>query len=196
MKTLAESIFDDKLIEKDLFDNPGFKKWINQPNTLWYLYFYWESEWEDPFENFMAKEWEMYKPLVDALLDILNNDIKKVFGPKGWSCFQINYDQWDYNDGIADLFADQDDFDSSLGDVLYEIQHKSVREEDGIWMTWFKGGIPKNSAANYFLERFDYSLTKPGKLDGGIMLTNQDTFILIGFPKGMNKDLLKLFNIR
>ena len=189
MKTLAESIFDNKLIEKDLFDNPGFKKWINQPNTLWYLYFYWESGLEDPFEDFMTEEWETYKPLVDAMLEIWSEK-------KGTYWWMINYDQWDYDDGIADLFADQDDFDSSLGDVLYEIQHKSTKEIDGIWMTWFKGGIPKNSTADFFFEHFDYQFTKPGALDGGIMLTNQDTFIFIGFPKGINRKLLKLFNIR
>ena len=39
-------------------------------------------------------------------------------------------------------------------------------------------------------------LTRPGALAGGIFLTNEDTLMVWGFPRTIDKDILKLFNIK
>ena len=91
MKSLTESLFDDKLIEKDILDNPGFKKWINRPDTLWYIFYYWETGEDQWLNDFKKQEWQIYKPFVDEVIDIINDSMKKVIG-KGYSWYMINFD--------------------------------------------------------------------------------------------------------
>lgn len=191
-----ESLFSGDLVEKDIFSDPEFKKWINRPDIIWWLYMYWADGEDQAIGDFNPNEWSKYKPLIDVVLDSLTDSMHKTLGKHGWSWFWINYDQFDFDTDISDKFESQADFDSALNDVIYEIKHNRTDYYDGISKTWFKGGIPKNSTVKYFFDYFDYPFTKPGKLDGGIMLTNEDTFMFLGFPKGTNKDILKLFNIK
>ena len=195
MKSLIESLFDDKLVEKDFFDNPKFKRWINQPNTLWYIFYYWESGEEDWLNDFMSDEWETYKPLVDELLDILNELMQKVMGKNTYTWYMINYDQFDYSDEVKDKFADEDEFLDMMNDANYEILKKATDEKDGITKTWFRGPLPKNSSVTALLQQLEEKFAKPGKVDGGILLTNEDTIMVLAFPKDTPKNILKLFNL-
>lgn len=196
MKTLVESLFDKDLATKDPLNNPSFKKWINQPNTLWYIYYYWETEEEDWLNDFMREEWEMYKPLVDKILDIINASMKKVMGSRDYTWEMINFDQFVYFDEIKDKFADEDEFYDMMNDANYEILKKSTDEKDGISKTWFRGPFPKNSNVTSLLQHFELPMVKPGKVDGGIFLTNEDTIMILAFPKGTPKNILNLFDIR
>lgn len=191
MKTLIESLFDNKLIEKDLFDNPTFKQWINQPNTLWYIYYYWESGEEDWLNDFMREDWQVYKPLVDELLDIITD-----FMGKKYTWYMINFDQFDYSDEVKDKFADEGEFWDMLNDANYEILKKSTDEKDGITKTWFRGPFPKNSNVTDLLQQLEVDFVKPGVVNGGILLTNEDTIMVLAFPKRTPKNILKLFNIK
>ena len=195
MKTLQESLFDDKLIEKDIFDNPEFKQWLNQPNTLWYIYYYWESGEEVWLNDFMGGEWEIYKPLVDELLDILNESMRKVMGKNAYTWCMVNFDIYDQIEEVKDKFADEDEFYDMMNDVNYEILRKATDEKDGITKTWFRGSFPKNSNVTALLQQLDCPEVKPGKVNGGILLTNEDTIMILAFPKGTPKNILKLFNI-
>lgn len=190
MKTLTESLFDDKLIEKDLFDNPAFKKWINQPDTLWYIYYYWESGEEDWLNDFMREDWQIYKPLVDELLDIITNSMGKKY-----TWYMINFDQFDYSDEVKDKFADEEEFYDMMNDANYEILKKSTDEKDGITKTWFRGPFPKNSNVTTLLQQLEVDFVKPGVVNGGILLTNEDTIMVLAFPKRTPKNILKLFNL-
>ena len=140
MKTLTESLFDDKLLEKDIFDNLAFKQWINQPNILWYIYYYWESGEDDWLDDFVNEDWQTYKPLVDELLKIITNSMGKKY-----TWYMINFDQFDYSDEVKDKFADEGEFWDMINDANYEILKKSTDEKDGITKTWFRGPFPKNS---------------------------------------------------
>ena len=191
MKTLIESLFDSNLIEKDIFDNPAFKQWINQPNTLWYIYYYWESGEDDWLNDFMGEDWQVYKPLVDELLEIITNSMGKTY-----TWYMINFDQFDYSDEVKDKFADEDEFYDILNDANYEILKKSTSEKDGITKSWFRGPFPKNSNVTELLNHLELPMVKPGKVDGGIFLTNEDTIMILAFPKGTPKNILKLFNIK
>jgi hypothetical protein len=190
MKTLVESLFDNKLIEKDLFDNPAFKQWINQPNTLWYIYYYWESGEEDWLNDFMREDWQVYKPLVDELLDIITNSMGKTY-----TWYMINFDQYDYSDEVKDKFADEEEFYDMMNDANYEILKKSTGEKDGITKTWFRGPFPKNSNVTGLLQQLEVDFVKSGVVNGGILLTNEDTIMVLAFPKRTPKNILKLFNI-
>lgn len=190
MKTLIESLFDDKLVEKDLFDNPEFKRWLNQPNTLWYIYYYWESGEEDWLRDFMKDDWSIYKPLVDELLEIITNSMGKTY-----TWYMINFDQFDYSDEVKDKFADEDEFSEMMNDANYEILKKSTDEKDGITKTWFRGPFPKNSNVYVLLQQLEVDFIKPGNINGGIFLTNEDTIMILGFPRGLDKKILNLFNI-
>ena len=190
MKTLVESLFDNKLIEKDLFDNPAFKQWINQPNTLWYIYYYWESGEEDWLNDFMKEDWKVYKPLVDELLDIITNSMGKTY-----TWYMINFDQYDYSDEVKDKFADEGEFYDMMNAANYEILKKSTDEKDGITKTWFRGSFPKNSNVTGLLQQLEVDFVKPGVVNGGILLTNEDTIMVLAFPKRTPKNILKLFNI-
>ena len=203
MKTLQESLFDQDLEKRDLidmlFNDSGFKKWINQPNTLWYIYYYWETDEEDWLEDFMTGEWEKYKPMVDILLDIITKSMKRAYGSNkfSWLIFMDDY-AYGYGHSMENAFNDEEEYLAAMDNVMYEIRHKSTGDTDGIYKTWFKGGIPKNSTIYYFFEAFDKNVflcTQPGKLAGGIMLTNSDTVIFLGFPKSIDKRVLNLFNI-
>ena len=190
MKTLIESLFDDKLIEKDLFDNPVFKKWINRPDTLWYIYYYWESDEEDWLNDFMREDWQIYKPLVDELLDIIGDSMGKKY-----TWYMINFDQFDYSDEVKDKFADEEEFYDMMNDANYEILKKSTDEKDGITKTWFRGSFPKNSNVTTLLQQLEVDFVKPGVVNGGILLTNEDTIMVLAFPKRTPKNILKLFNL-
>ena len=190
MKTLTESLFDDKLIEKDVLENPDFKKWINRPDTLWYIYYYWESGEDDWLNDFMRDDWQIYKPLVDVLVNILNKSMGKKY-----TWYMINFDQFDYSDEVKDKFADEGEFLDMMNDANYEILKKSTDEKDGITKTWFRGSFPKNSNVTDLLQQLELPMVKPGKVDGGIFLTNEDTIMILAFPKGTPKNILKLFNI-
>lgn len=191
MKSLTESLFDDKLIEKDILDNPGFKQWINRPDTLWYIYYYWESGEEDWLDTFMKKDWRVYKPLIDELLEIITNSMNKTY-----TWYMINFDQFNHSDEVRDKFADEDEFCDMMNDANYEILKKATGEEDGITKTYFRGPFPKNSNVTALLQQLELKFMKPGLVDGGILLTNEDTIIILAFPKGTPKNILKLFNLK
>ncbi len=197
MKSLTESLFDKDLIEKDIFDNSEFKKWINRPDILWFIYHYWESGEEDWLNDYMRDDWQIYKPLVDELLEIITNSMNKTY-----TWYMINFDQFDYSDEIKDKFADNGEFYDMMNDAIYEICKKATAKRDGISKTWFRGPLPKNSNVTALLQQLELPLAKPGKLSGGIFLTNGDTYpcgdtiIVIAFPRGIDKSILKLFDIK
>ena len=192
MKSLQESLFSNDLISKDLFNDPTFKKWINRPDILWYIYYYWEDEMEDMLDDFFHDEWKKYKPTVDLILKLINDKCDSLGVVWGYSC---SLDQYDMFPEQHDMFNNEEEFEELLGDAIHEVQHKSTQEHDGIWKTWFRGAFPKNSAVKAFIDT-DYSnFIKPGKTDGGIFLTNQDGLIILAFPKGIDKSILKLFDI-
>ena len=206
MKSLTESLFDSKtqtmeslfdknLIEKDILDNPGFKKWINRPDILWYIFYYWETGEDQWLNDFKKQEWQIYKPFVDEVIDIINDSMKKVIG-KGYSWYMINFDAFCYDDWIKDKFADEDEFCDMMNDANYEILKKATDEEDGITKTYFRGPFPKNSNVTALLQQLELKFLKPGLIDGGILLTNEDTIIVLAFPKGTPKNILKLFDIK
>lgn len=195
MKSLTESLFDDKLIEKDVLENPDFKKWINRPDTLWFLYEYWADDMDDPLEDFMPNEWHAYKETVDYILDRINQKTGNM-----WPMYRISYDAADYNEGLKDSFDSEEEYTDEFNDALYEIQHKSTEEVDGIYKTWFKGSMPKNSNVTYFLKKLPDEgriMTKPGYLAGGFFLAEGDENIMVwGFPRSLDKNILALFNIK
>lgn len=197
MKALYESLFDTNLSEKNLLDDSEFKAWINRPDTLWYFYFYWADDMEDPFQDFMGDEWEKYKSRVDYILDCVGKRAKKL-PYKGKSMYghmlKFTYDDYEWEPEEFTSFEDDEDYTACLSDAMWEIKHKSTQEEDGIWKTWFKGQLPKNSNVTELINRVWEGYELP--IDGGIFLTNEDSVIVISFPHGVDKDILKLFNIR
>ena len=192
---MTESLFDKDLVEKDLFDNPGFKRWINQPNTLWYIYYYWESGEDDWLNDFMKEDWLIYKPFVNMLLSILNKSMNQPMVKYQYTWYMINFDQFYYSDEVKDKFTDEDEFENMMNDAIREILKKSTDEKDGITKTWFRGSFPKNSNITALFQQLELPMVKSGKVDGCIFLTNEDTIIVLAFPKGTPKNILKLFNI-
>jgi len=201
MKSLQESLFDSKtqtmeslfdkdLITKDPLDDPAFKKWINQPNTLWYIFYYWESAEEDWLDDFVKGEWKVYKPYVDIVLRTITKSMGNVY-----TWYMINFDQFDYSDEVKDKFADEAEFYDIMNDAIYEIVRKNSEEKDGISKSWFRGPFPKNSNVTSLLNQLELPMMKPGKVDSGIFLTNEDTIMILAFPKGTPKNILKLFNL-
>lgn len=195
MKTLKESLFDNDLSEKNFLDNPEFKKWINRPDILWYLYEYWAADMEDPLEDFSPNEWNMYKDIVDYILNKINQKSGNM-----WSMYKISYDAAEYFDEIKEAFGGEDEFMDEFDAVVYEIKHKRTQEYDGVWKMWFKGSMPKNSNITSFVSKLPDEgsrLAKPGALAGGILLsTDSDSIMIWGFPRGLDKDILNLFNIK
>lgn len=191
MKSLKESLFDKDLVTRDLFDNQDFKAWLNQPNILWYIYYYWESGEDDWLDDFVSEDWRAYKPLVDELLEIITNSMGKTY-----TWYMINFDQFDYSDGVKDKFADEEEFWDMMNDANYEILKKSTDEKDGITKTWFRGPFPKNSRLTALLQQLELPMVKPGKVDSGIFLTNEDTIMILAFPKGTPKNILNSFNLK
>ncbi len=190
MKTLVESLFDNKLIEKDLFDNPAFKQWINQPNTLWYIYYYWESGEDNWLDDFCNEDWRLYKPLVDELLDIITDSMGKTY-----TWYMINFDQYDYSDEVKDKFTDEEEFWDMLNDANSAIIYNRFETKDGISKSGFRGPLPKNSSVTTLLRQLEVDFVKPGVVNGGILLTNEDTIMVLAFPKRTPKNILKLFNL-
>lgn len=197
MKTLQESLFDKDLTTRDLFNDKEFKKWINRPDVLWFIWQYWDLGDDEWLTDYMAEEWARYKPNVDYILDEINRACKKMASKNYWSWFAVisdfylesDRDGFEYDDG--DLFLD----DYVAAD--FEIMNKSTSEKDGVYMTWFKGGLPKNSAIAELFSHYDFNIFKPGMLAGAKVLSNGgDYIIFMGFPKGINQSILKLFNIK
>ena len=193
MRSLNESLFDVNIIEKSLFDDETFKKWINQPNILWYIYYYWESDEDDWLDDFNNNEWKKYKPLVDEILKILTDKMGSGNGNYTW--YLINFDAYDYDTDVSDKFTDYEEFEDMMNDANYEILKKSTEEKDGISKSWFKGPLPKSSNITALFHQLECPFVRPGKIDSGIFLTNDDTIIFLGFPKGLNKNILKIFNL-
>lgn len=195
MKTLKESLFDKDLSEKNFLDNPEFKKWINRPDILWYLYEYWADGMEDPLEDFSPNEWNMYKDIVDYILNKINQKSGNM-----WPMYKISYDAAEYFDELKEVFGGEDEFMDEFDAAANEIKHKQTQEYDGVWKSWFKGAMPKNSDITGFVSKLPDEgsrLAKPGALAGGILLTNDgDTIMIWGFPRGLDKDILNLFNIK
>ena len=190
MKSLIESLFDDKLVEKDLFDNPEFKSWLNRPNTLWYIFYYWESGEEDWLRDFMKDEWNAYRPLVDELLKIITDSMGKVY-----TWYMINFDQFDYSVEAKDKFADEDEFKDMMNNAISAIIYNRFETKDGITKSGFRGPLPKNNSVTALLQQLELPMVKPGKVDGGFFLTNEDTIMVLAFPKRTPKNILKLFNL-
>lgn len=193
MKTLRESLFDDDLVEKDPWDDPAFKQWINQPNTLWYIYYYWENDEDEWLNDFMNDDWKKYKPLIDEILKILDDKMKSGGGNYTW--FSINFDAYDYDTDVSDKFVDYEEFEDMMNDANYEILKKSTEEKDGISKSWFKGTLAKSSNITALFHQLECPFARPGKISGGIFLSNEDTIMFLGFPKGLNKNILKIFNL-
>jgi len=199
MKTLTESLFSGDLITKDLFSDPEFKKWINRPDVLWYLFYYWADGMEDAFEDFMGDQWSTYKPMVDTLLDLIN---KKVDSYHMWFAYSCNYDSYDFYYKYEDTeFVDEADYQELFESAMYEIKHHETEIFDCIYKSWFKGSFPKGSAVTELLvkacgRKNKGKIVYPGRIDGGIFLTNDDTIIVFILPKGIDKSILKLFNIK
>ena len=194
MKTLAESLFDNNLIEKDILEDPEFKEWINRPDVLWYLETYWGDGMEDPLEDFMPEQWGKYKVWVDWIVEKISQKAGNI-----WPMYKIMYDSIDYFDELKDAFGSEDEYYDEFDAATYEIKHKATREHDGVWSTWFRGSMPKNSAVTEFLSKLpdeSHKLTKPGALAGGIFITNEDAIIVWSFPRGLDKNILSLFNIK
>ena len=194
MKTLVESLFDNNLAQKDLLEDPEFKEWINNPETLWYIEAYWTDEIEDPLEDFMPDQWAKYKPQVVWILDQINKKQGKM-----WSIYRISYDAVDYFDEIKDAFGGDDEYYDAFDAATYEIKHMATEEKGGISKTWFKGSMPKNSSVTSFVSQLPDEgklSAKPGALAGGIFLATDDVIVIWGFPRGLDKDILKLFDIK
>ena len=194
MKTLTESLFDDKLVEKDLLEDPEFKAWINRPDVLWYLEAYWADDMEDPLEDFFPDEWAKYKTQVDYVLEKINQKSGNM-----WPLYKIDYGASENFQEIEDAFDYSENYAENFDAAVYEIKHKSTEETDEVWKTWFKGSMPKNSNVTIFMSQLPDEgsrLTRPGALAGGIFLTNEDTLMVWGFPRTIDKDILKLFNIK
>lgn len=195
MRSLKESLFDVDIIEKSLFGDEAFKKWINQPNILWYIYYYWEYGATDWLDDFVNGDWKKYKPLVDNILQILDEVNKKVLGPKKYSWQLINFESIEYDDDVSRAFSEYEEFENYMDSANYEIVKHSIEEKDGIYKMVFKRGLPNNSNVAALFQKIEAPFIKPGKLDGVILLTNNDTIMILGFPKGTPKEILKLFNI-
>lgn len=196
MKTLKESLFDRDLVTKDPLDNPKFKKWINRPDILWWLYFYWEEGVEDGLSDFSPNEWKMYKPLVDGLIEIIDDQMHKAIGPKKWSWIALGAEEYYIGGTSALSFESEDEYEGAFTAAMSEIYSKSTQQYDGVSKTWFKGPMPKNSSVTYFLEACGVPFAEPGKVDGGIFLTNGDFIVVMAFPKGLSKNILKVFDIK
>ena len=194
MRSLKESLFDADLVEKDPWEDDGFKRWINREDVLWYIYFYWEDDMEDPLQDFYGKEWTKYKPIVDTLLDIITKQMKKV-GCWTWGAICYDYIVHDLADRYS-MFDNMDEAEDYIVNAYEEIVNKSKGDFDGIWKVWFKGPMPKNSNVTEIFDFTEHKFTKPGKVDSGIFLTNQDTVIAMCFPKGLDKKILNVFNIK
>jgi hypothetical protein len=189
----TESLFDQNLVEKDILENREFKKWINRPDVLWWLYDYWADEMEDNFEDFMPNEWAKYKDIVDWVLDKINQKSGNM-----WPMYRIMFDAVEYFDEIKDAFGSEDEYNDQFQAASYEIEHKSMEEYDGVYKTWFKGSMPRNSAVTEFMSNLPDEgrwSTKPGALAGGIFLTTSDGIMVWSLPRGIDKNILKLFNI-
>ena len=198
MKTLQESLFDKDLSTRALFDDKEFKNWINRPDILWLIWQYWDLGDDEWLTDYMAEEWIRYKPNVDYILDEINNTCKKMASKNYWSWFAVSSDfsnefyrnGFEYDDD-EELFYD--DYEAADSEIL----HKTTSEKDGIYVTWFKGGLPKNSAIAELFSHYDLNIFKPGRLAGAKVLTNGGEWIVfMGFPKGINQSILKLFNIK
>ena len=193
-KKIKESLFDDDLVTKEPWEDEGFKKWINRPDVLWYLYEYWANDFDEPLNDFMSKEWELYKPIVDVILDEINQKTKNM-----WPMYKISYESAEFFPEIADCFANEEEFLDLIDAAMYEVKHKSVLEYDGVWKTWFKGTMPKRSNVTQFLSMLPEEgswMTKPGVLAGGIFLTNEDSLLVWSFPRGLDKKILSIFGIK
>ena len=197
MKTLQESLFDKDLSSRDPFDDKDFKQWINRPDVLWLIWQYWDLDDEDWLEAHMAEEWSRYKANVDYILEEINRACKKLASKDYWSWFAVSCD-FDIEAGRNSCdYIDNDIFFDDYDAANYEIMHKSTAENDGIYMTWFKGGLPKNSALAELFSHYDFNIFKPGRLAGAKVLSNGGDFIIfMGFPKGINQSILKLFDIK
>ena len=189
MKTLVESLFDKDLITNGLLDSKRFRDWINQPDTLWYLYRYWEADETGDFESFMPDYWKEYKPIVDA---IIKED--------PFVIYSYSPDSIGFDDELETIFGSEEAFESWIEDATNEIVRQSTQKEGGIYKTWFKGGLPKRSSVAYFIstigEYYNNDIIKPGRVAGGIFLTDEETITVYLFKKNANKDILKLFNLK
>ena len=190
MKTLVESLFNKELISKELLDDKDFKKWINRPDTLWYLYRYWSDGTDDEFEDFMPNEWDKYKQTIDAIID--------------QECMKIYHysDDDTTNVDLCDIFNTTETYYTFFDSACDEIERQSTDRKGDVYKTWFKGNLPKGSNVTDFIQPivqyYDDDSTRPGKVAGGIFLVNEDHYDLIVyiFKKNTNKDILKLFNLK
>jgi len=200
MKSLAESIFDKDLVTKDLFTDHQFKKWINKPDVLWYIYNYWEADFEDPLEDFYPEEWELYKESVDVILKIINDAMKKDGAGKGsyWHWIRIDTD-WAETDSVKDWAyteEDESDFEYDLMDAMYEIHRNATDVNSDVYKTWFKGPLPKNSKVTYLVNMVFPMYTKRYHIDGGIFLAlADDVMAVLAFPRGVDKSVRKIFDL-
>ena len=185
MKTLVESLFDDDLTSRDLFDDPKFKEWINTPDILMEVYFYWTGD-TDPILDYHKYEWKTldYKSLADIIYNMIKPRYEEI--PGGYIFYR------DYEDKLRRCFRNEYDFNKDFIAAYNEVRRNATAENNKIWKMQFKGDLPKNSDVAYLFNKakFDFE-----GLDGGVVLVDSSQIIVIGFPKGTNKLILKLFDI-
>lgn len=186
MKSLQESLFNNDLISKELFSDPKFKKWINRPDALLCFWQYWNSGWDDPFID-MMDDWEKYKSLVDAII--------------AQDCIEmLYYGYMRQGEDLEDIFGSEEAYESWLEYAIDEIKRKSDDDYANVWRTRFKGSLPKGSSVTEFIITIlQYENNRnfgPGKIKGGIFVTDEDSILVIFFKNNTPQEILKLFDIK
>lgn len=186
MKSLQESLFSGNLINKELFSDPKFKKWINRPDALLCFWQYWNSGWDDPFID-MMDDWEKYKSLVDAII--------------AQDCIDmLYYSELDPYSNLDYAFGSEDAYNACIEDAIDEIRRKSDDDYANVWRTRFKGSFPRGSHVTDFITTilaFENNRNfGPGKIKGGIFVTDEDSILVIVFKNNTPQEILKLFNIK
>ena len=182
MKSLKESLFDADLVTKDPLDDPGLEEFLGSPVILWYIFQYWDMMGEDEIlSEYHKEEWSKYKPIIDYVIkemDKINRDHPSWFMFTEWS----------------DEHNDDDVYAGELYTAVANLQHMCHEKEKGTYVIRNKGDYIPNSQIRYFIE--DYA-AREWNLDwsGYILLTEGDSLMVFGFPKKINKKILKIFGI-
>jgi hypothetical protein len=183
MKSLKESLFDDDLAQKDLLGGDGFKKFLSNPEVLGLIFQYWDSG-EDNDELYFTGDWETYKPYVDIIIKEMDKINKR-------NLTWLYYAPWMVEPSDTDIF--EADFNTAIGGVK-DLAKRKGTISDGLYMYKRKGNIIPDGQLKNFIENYKQSNWSLD-WDGYILWTDLDTIIVFGFPKGMNKNILKAFGI-
>ena len=186
MKGLKESLFDTDIITRDLLDDQGLKKFLGDPFILWYVFQYWDMGEDEYISEQYKDQWEEYKPIIDYML----SEIDKINKTKSsWFIF-TEYMDWRNND-------DDEGYSGELYTTIANVQRMANRggeHNKGTWSYRDKGEYIPNSQIRFFIE--DYANRRWNlNWSGYILLTEGDSLMVMGFPKGINKKILKVFGI-